>query len=335
MKYTHITINILLISGFLTACNKEGPSISVGSHTLNESTIKSEMPDFYKQVKAQYNQQLYQYLKRMATQKLIELEAAEKSQKPKEYMNALINKIPRPTEAEIAEGYEELNSTGQSQGKALAEIRDQVIGYVMNHKREITVARELGRLRKKYNYKDSTEVRQQVSIDGAAVRGNPDAKVTIIEFSDYECPYCAKSQATTRKLRKMYGDKLRFAFRNFPLDFHKNATYAHRTGICIYKQSPDKYWTYFDTLFARQLTDRSAIAGQKVKQLAASVGANMQSLTACIDDPATQEQITSEMKMGSEAGVSGTPAFFINGRFINGAVPLGEFVGVIEEELAN
>ncbi|MCB1174679.1 MAG: thioredoxin domain-containing protein [Leptospiraceae bacterium] len=319
----------------LVACDKKGPSISVGSYTVNESTLESEMPEAYDQLRSQYEQQVYGYLKQLATQKMVEMAAAEKGQSAKEYFNAVTAQAKTPGDAEIQSTYEEMMAMNPGNAKPLNEIRGAVIGYIMENQKEILIAQELGRLRKKYGYKDSGEVRQTVSTEGAPSHGPADAPVTIVEFSDFECPYCARAQESTVKLRDLYGDKIRFVFRHFPLSFHQNAMYAHIAGRCIYQQAPEQFWKYFDAVFALQRTGRGALKKQNIDKLVAQVGVNPLTYQNCVANPETKASIESDIEMGGKLGVTGTPAFFINGRFLNGAVPLREFVGIIEEEIGD
>lgn len=333
MKTTYQISALLSILLFWNCNASDSPSISVGSHTFNEQTIKSENPDFYAQLKEQFNQQMYHSLKRAATEKLIEMAAQENDQTAKEYMQTRMQSVKPPTDDEIKESYDELKGLGSIANQSYAQLKDQLGNVLLEEKREEVIAVEIGKLRKKYGYKDSFEIRKDISAKDARIRGDKDASITIIEFSDFECPYCARTQKTTRKLRKMYGSKIQFAFYDFPLNFHKNAMYAHIAGQCIAKQSINSYWKYFDILFARQQFDRTAIKKSNVDQLAQSLNLNNMKYNTCVLDPTTKSTVEKEMALGSSVGVRGTPAFFINGRFINGAAPLSDFVAIIEEEL--
>ena len=328
MTNKKIYITILIATALLYHCkNSSGPSISLGSTIFNEDTLKSDMPDYYSQIKEQYEQQLHQSLKRIATQKMIEMAAKDNKQTAQEYMQSKIQAIPAPTEEELMETYQLLSAAGEIEKKSFEQQKDQIRNMIMEDRREETVAVELGKLRKKYEYKDSFEIRKDISADKARKRGeHKEGAVTIIEFSDFECPYCARSQKTTKKLRQMYGDKIQFAFYDFPLDFHKNAMYAHVAGQCIAQQSTESFWKYFDTLFVRQGQDHNSIARENIDALISTLNINNSNFKGCVNDPATRTKIEEEMKLGSSVGVRGTPAFFINGRFINGAAPLSDFV---------
>lgn len=321
----------------ISACNPNGVHFKVGNKVIDESVLKSEYEQEYKGLKSNYEMQVSQMLKGLAYEKLIELAAKEKGQDKNAYMKSVLAAIPAPTEAQIASKYTQLQELGLiSPTTSLAKSRGAVLGQLQKDMRDIAIAREFGLLRVKYGFKSSVE--EEFNIGLVATdrrRGKKDAKITIIEYTDFQCPFCARAQGTSRQLRTMYGDKIQWVFRDYILVFHKQAMYAHQIGQCIHKQDELVFWNYFDRLFASLQVDRANIEPAKIDRLVAGLGVNMGQLKSCQTSPATQEQVLAEQKSGDSYSVRGTPAFFINGRFISGAAPLREFVGVIEEELAN
>lgn len=147
-----------------------------------------------------------------------------------------------------------------------------------------------------------------VSADDAPSFGPKDAKVTVVEFSDFECPYCSKAAKVTEQLRKEYGDKIRFVFRQFPLSFHKNAKPAAEAALAAHAQG--KFWEYHDLLFenSRKL-DKDSLA-----QYATKTGVDAAKLKAALDASTYTSAVDRDMKLGEEAAVSGTPTMFINGK---------------------
>ena len=169
--------------------------------------------------------------------------------------------------------------------------------------------------------------RIDVATDGDPSFGPESAPVTIIEFSDFQCPFCARVVPTLHAIRDRYGEKVRVVFRDYPLDFHQEAQKAAEAAQCADEQ--DRFWDYHDKLFENQ----KALQVDQLKAHAASIGLDGDSFATCLDSGKFASEVKADFRDGAEAGVTGTPAFFVNGRFINGAQPLEAFVSVIEQEL--
>ena len=167
-------------------------------------------------------------------------------------------------------------------------------------------------------------------IEVAAVgprKGSPDAPITIVEFSDFECPFCVRVLATLDKVEETYGDKITIVFRQNPLPMHKNARKAAEASLCAAEQ--DKFWALHDAMFA----DQKNLGLDALRTKAAATEIDMEAFNTCLDSGRHAETVQRDLDEGAMAGVSGTPAFFVNGRFLNGAVPFEEFTKIIDEEL--
>ena len=193
------------------------------------------------------------------------------------------------------------------------------------------IRKEISRLKKKYKYKDDV-AKAEVDIKGEPVRGNANAKVTIVEFSDFECPFCIRSQASTKKVREVYGDKVKFVFKDFPLSFHPSAMNAHLASNCMYKENPANYWNFFDEVFS-PTRPANILQADTLKNLAIKHGANPATYEKCVMSADTKKEVEGDISEGEKLGVNGTPAFFINGRLLSGALPFEEFQSIIDEEL--
>ena len=175
------------------------------------------------------------------------------------------------------------------------------------------------------------DVNLDVSIDDDAIKGDINAPVTIIEFSDFECPFCGKYVAETYpQIVKDYVDtgKVRYVFRDFPLDFHPDAQKAAEAAECAGEQG--MYWEMHDYLFANQ--DYLGIS--YLKGFAADLKLDTDKFDECLDSGAMEEEVLADLLEGQSYGVSGTPGFFINGKLISGAQPYEVFVQEIEAALA-
>ena len=164
----------------------------------------------------------------------------------------------------------------------------------------------------------------------APFKGAKDAKVVIHEFSDFQCPYCSRVNKTIKQVMANYGDKVKIVWRHKPLPFHKDAPLASEAAIEAHKQKGnDGFWAMHDKLFANQ----RALMPDNLKTYAAELGLDTKKFNACLDDEKHRASVDNDMKEGQSAGVSGTPAFFVNGRFVSGAVPYETIKALIDEEL--
>jgi protein-disulfide isomerase len=159
------------------------------------------------------------------------------------------------------------------------------------------------------------------------VKGPKNAPVTIVEFSDFQCPFCKTVVPTLEALQKQYGSKLKIAFKNQPLPFHTNARLAAAASLAANAQG--KFWEYHDKLFANQ----QALDRPSLDKYAAELGLDMGKFKSALDSNKFDAQITADATEATWAGVDGTPTFFINGRRLVGAQPIDEFKAIIQDEL--
>jgi protein-disulfide isomerase len=170
--------------------------------------------------------------------------------------------------------------------------------------------------------------RVEVAFDRDRLRGDPKAPVTIVEFADYQCPYCQKTESAVQELLKKYPGQVNLAFRDFPLSsIHPNAQKASEAARCAGKQG--KFWEFHDALFA----DEARLDEPALKASAKSLGLDEKAFASCLASGEFATQVTRDQEDGKKAGVGSTPSFFVNGVFISGAQPLAEFQNVIDHEL--
>jgi protein-disulfide isomerase len=165
-----------------------------------------------------------------------------------------------------------------------------------------------------------------VTADGPAI-GPANAPVTIVEFTDFECPFCSRVVPTLEQVREKYGDKVRLVFRQFPLDMHPNARKAAEASLCAQEQG--KFREMHDAMFQNQ----KQLAVNLLQSKAAELGMNAEEFKACLESGKFASRVEADVRAGVAVGVSGTPALFINGRLVSGAVPLEQIIQVIDDEL--
>jgi len=170
----------------------------------------------------------------------------------------------------------------------------------------------------------------QVSPDDPSL-GKADAPVTVIEYSDFQCPFCLRVMPTLKELRTKYGDRMRLVWKDFPLtQIHPQAFIAAQAGNCAREQG--KFWEYHDKLF----TNQSSLTADALKRYAAdsSLGLDTARFNQCLDSSKYEARVQEALAAGKDLGISSTPTVYVNGRMINGAQPIEVFQSVIDEELA-
>lgn len=174
--------------------------------------------------------------------------------------------------------------------------------------------------------------------DDDAVLGDEDAPVTIIEFSDYECPFCKRHFTQTLPLiKEEYIDtgKVKLVFRDFPLGFHDPlATQQAMAAECVREQTDDEtYFAYHDLIFENTTSNGRGMVVEKLYELADEVGVNRAEFTECLESEKYKDEVIQDIADGQEAGISGTPGFIINGQLVSGAQSFATFKQIIDAEL--
>lgn len=175
----------------------------------------------------------------------------------------------------------------------------------------------------------TTVRRYAVPVDDDPALGLEDAAITLIEFSDYECPFCSRWHAEVfLPLMEKYPDQVRFVYRDFPLPSHPNAAPAAEAANCAREQ--DKFWEFHDQLFNTTQGLNAALYGQ----IAGDLGLDMDQFQKCVENRTYQQEVTADFEYAAGLGVSSTPTFFLNGIPIVGAQPFEFFDEVVRRELA-
>jgi len=160
--------------------------------------------------------------------------------------------------------------------------------------------------------------------------GAADAKVTIVEFSDFQCPYCKRGAKLMTELKGKYGDKIKVVFKHFPLPFHQNAKLAATAANCAGKQDKKAFWDLHDKMF----DDQQNLAKEGLVSKAEQLKLKKSDFETCLSDEAMRKVVQSDIDLGKKVGVKSTPTFFVNGKMVNGAQPIEVFSELIDEELS-
>ncbi len=167
----------------------------------------------------------------------------------------------------------------------------------------------------------------KIPTDGAPVTGPADARITLVEFSDFQCPYCAKAIHQLDAVLKAYPTQVKLIFKQFPLENHPQASISAAAALAAHQQG--KFWQMHDALFA----NRTRLSRQTILELAASLGMDMKRFSADLDSPAIKKAVARDAEDGDKAGVEATPTVFIDGQHYNGSLELAPMKQVIDAEL--
>ena len=167
------------------------------------------------------------------------------------------------------------------------------------------------------------------NLAGQASWGKENAPVTIVEFSDFQCPFCAKGKERVDELKKMYGNKVRIVFKHLPLPMHPDARPAAEASMCVNEQSSDKFWKYHDILFENQ----QKLSENDLKEYAKKVGADVKAYEDCVKNKKYSAFVDASLEEARKLGVNSTPSFFVNSQPIRGARDVAEFKEIIDEAL--
>ncbi len=184
---------------------------------------------------------------------------------------------------------------------------------------------------------NKTHLQLAPALEGMPLRGNPDAPITIVEFSDFQCPYCSRASQTVEQVLDKYKDEVNLVYLHFPLGFHPWARPAAIAAVCTANQQTSAFWQLHDYYFANQSAITEDNVLENTKRFLVNMGLDMAVWSDCAENAASPAYVSASAlvdnttSLGTSLGVSGTPGFFINGHFLSGAQPLSEFERVISE----
>jgi protein-disulfide isomerase len=298
----------------------------VNGTPITEADVRHANADQFKALDREYQQNLHQLIENSLDQavqdRMLDAEAAARKVSKDQLLAEI--KPAAVTDADVDAFYEQ-NKAQIPRPKE--QVAGQIKTYLEQQGQQKARTEYFKTLKAKYKVDMKLEpVRVEVAATGPA-HGPASAPVTIVEFSDFQCPYCSRLTPTIKQVEQKYGDKVRVVFRQYPLPMHPNAQKAAEASLCALDQG--KFWEMHDAMFG----DQNSLGVDQLKATAAKLGLNADKFNKCLDSGEKAASIQADQKAGSEAGVSGTPAMFVNGRFINGAVPIDQITNVVDDEL--
>jgi len=236
-----------------------------------------------------------------------------------------VAKTPAVTPEQVQAFYEANKNRIQ---QPLEKIKEQITSYLQQQGQEERRQALLKELRLRYPVTVALRAPKiEVATDGKPSLGPDSAPVTIVEFSDFQCPYCRQSQDTLKRLMAAYEGKVKLVFRDFPLrNIHPQAQKAAEAAQCAAEQQ--KFWPYHDKLFAA-----ASLQPDELKKFAQELGLKLEQFTACLDSNKHAAAIDADIQAGRNVGVNATPTFFVNGYLLSGAATYERFKELVDAAL--
>jgi protein-disulfide isomerase len=315
------------------AADKPAPTGSGAAATVGPRTItRAELEEYVRLQLIRLETQRYETLRaglnELITVELEKQEAEARGISPGALETQEIDaKVTEPTDDEMQTFYDANKS--QLGGRPFEELKDTIKEYLKRLKIEQRRAAFVEELKKKH--KTTIALRPpafQVATAGRPAKGGgAKAPVTVVVFSDYQCPFSKQAEGVLDQVMQTYGDKVQLVFRDFPLPIHPQARAAAEAASCANAQG--KFWEYHAKLFANQ----NALGGDKLKEYAKDVGLDTDKFEQCLAANPQSGAIDTDLKDAVKLGVNSTPSFFINGRALSGMQPFERFKEAIDDEL--
>jgi protein-disulfide isomerase len=303
------------------------PVAIVGGVAIYEKDLLPLISAQLRQLRNQEYEVQSKALEQIITEKLLEVEAKKQGLTVEQLLQQHVKELVGvPSDSEVEAFY-----LGQKDrlGRPLPEVRPQLREALRQIRMQQAREKYVAGLREQAAVTVSLNPpRVQVGYDSKQARGNPEAPVTIVEFSDFHCPFCKRVQPTLTQLLDRYPDKVKLVFRDLPLgQLHPQARRAAEAARCARDQG--KFWEYHDMLFEQA----PKAAEDDLKRYAEQIGLDVGKFEGCLFQSLHHDAVQRDIDEATKLGMTGTPAFFINGRFLDGAQPLEKFVQIIDEEL--
>jgi protein-disulfide isomerase len=313
--------------GALDAGSAEPIATIDGQPVSQEELLDALGPQQVMQLRTQEYETKSKALDGLVRLKLVQAEAKTRGIAPEKLIEQEVDsKVTEPTDGEVEAYFWGQNRAGVRLEDVKEEYRTALKGLKIQKARQI--------------YADSLRAKIDVVVrlrppsidvayDPARVRGDPRAPVTIVEFSDFQCPFCKQAESTLHELFTKYSGKVKLAYLDFPLrETHPNAQTAAEAARCAAEQG--RFWEYHDALYA----DQSKLDATALVSRARALNLDEKAFQSCVESGKFKSAIEADLAQGQKVGVAGTPGFFVNGVFLSGARPQAEFEKIIENQLA-
>jgi len=337
MRTACIVVGLLISLACSSQAQQAGQEVAarVGDHAITVRELDDRWKVEEPGQKAQAEQAIYDgrkaALDAIIADMLVAQAAKAKGQTPEAFAQAEVARRIKPvTDTDVRTFY--VQNSERMQGRSFEQMSAAIQQYLADQQQTTAKQDLIAELKKAGPairvVMDAPRTTVAVNADDPA-QGKADAPVTVVEFSDFQCPFCLRVMPTLKDLRAKYGDKMRLVWKDFPLtQIHPQAFVAAQAGNCAREQG--KFWEYHDKLFANQ----SALQPEFLKKYAADAGLDTAKFNQCLEGSKYEARVQGALGTGTKLGISSTPTMYVNGRMINGAQPIDVFESVIDEELA-
>jgi protein-disulfide isomerase len=312
---------------------KPGIVAKIGDAEITEEELIGDArSDIYELKKREYDLKMDR-LNKLMEEKIIGAEAKKANMPTDQFISEKVVGKLSVSDSEFKAFVKE-KKIPEEQLKEHPEYKQRITAYLENQKRQEKVQAYLANLTKKnpveVYFKKPTMERVQIEAGDSPMLGKKDAKVQIVAFSDFQCPYCSRGADAMHAIAKKYGSKVAISFKHYPLPFHERAAPASEASLCVKKVGGDaKFWKFHDIVFKNQ----DKLDNDSLMKFAKDAGADQSKVKECYDKGEFKEVITKDMEYGNKVGVRSTPTFFVNGQMVAGALPIEQFSEMIDEEL--
>ena len=310
---------------------KEGIAASVAGDQISEKDLNAGIESDIYEAEMKVYEIKFAKLQAMLLERFMSKDPNKKNLSNDEFLAKYIAKSVKVSDAEIEKFIKERQIP---KDQINPEIKERIKQYIeMEGKKkavDVWLQDQMKKSPVEVYIKKPTRPVFEVNAGDSAFKGGADAKVTIIEFSDFQCPFCSKAATTIQELEKKYGNKIKVVFKNYPLPFHTQARLAAEAALCANEQNAKYFWKMHDAMFA----DQSKLDKDNLLATAKKAGVKEADFKTCLESGKFKAKIEAELAEGQKAAIKSTPTFFINGKLVSGAQPIEVFSEVIEEELA-
>jgi protein-disulfide isomerase len=350
-KYVSLSLGTVLITGLafavVSACtdqqakakpnivHKEAPKPGIvakinGEEITEDQLIGDDKLDFFDLKKREYDLKM-ERLNKLMVDKLVGAEAKAAGMSTEDFLNKKVV----GGEIKISDkDYKKFVADKHiPESQINPQIKERITSYLQSLKKQELVQEHVAKLTKgqpveAYFSKPKMEVK--VEVGNAPFMGKQGAPITIVEFSDFQCPFCSRGADVVHQLKAKYGNKMQLAFKQFPLPMHKDARPAAEAALCVNEQGSDKFWKFHDVAFKNQ----DKLDPASLEKFAKESGANVDKYKECVGAKKYSDAVQKDMEYGEKIGVKSTPTFFVNGQLVSGAVPIEQFSEIIDDELS-
>lgn len=308
------------------------PAARVGDEVITLEEVEQGVKPQLAKLEEQRYELLDRKLDQLIAERLLAQEAKRRNVSVEEVLKTeVLAKVPDVPDSEVTAfiNQNKARMPKMDDKELRLKVSEHLRSQRVNEQRQSYVQGLRGQSKVTVLLQEPISARYDVSGDRGFSRGPKDAPVTIVEFSDFQCPFCKTANATVKQVLDKYPGKVRLVFRDYPLaSLHPQAPKAHEAARCAADQS--KFWEYHDVLFERS----PKMSPQDLKQYAKDLKLDAATFDQCLDSGKHTAAVDKDFQEGAGLGLTGTPSFFINGKQIVGAQPLAAFQKVVDGELA-